>query len=285
MARRKDSGHIINLEDYRENGFELPKSFDDLEDSFGDLNAEKSDDLLFKAYDANTKAQAIKYAKEALKLNPNNIDAENVIIEYEDDSIKRLEMRKEVLKKAENKLKKDGYFDKEYIGDFYLILETRPYMRTLHSYTLNLVELGRYTEAIKMAETMLTLCKSDNTGIRYLLIVLYVFLEKYKECDKLLKKFHEVDSMVVFPEAIMYYKKGEYDKCIDTLKVLHKSNKHIIKMLIEDSDDATNINYYASGSREEASIAINTSFLLLASTPLFVEFVDKHKTEIRSTKK
>ncbi len=47
-------------------------------------------------------------------------------------------------------------------------MKTRPYMRTKHSYMLTLMELGRYTEAIKQGEELLELCESDNQGVRYL---------------------------------------------------------------------------------------------------------------------
>ena len=64
-------------------------------------------------------------------------------------------------------------------------------MRTKHCYTLTLIELGRYTEAIQQGEEMLKLCENDNQGIRYLIMGLYAVLEKFEECEKIYKKYKD----------------------------------------------------------------------------------------------
>ena len=46
------------------------------------IKREQSDDLLFEAYDEQIKSKAIKLAKQALEINPNNIDAENFITKF-----------------------------------------------------------------------------------------------------------------------------------------------------------------------------------------------------------
>lgn len=113
------------------------------------IKEEQSDDLLFEAYDEPIKSKAIKLAKQALEINPNNIDAENFITKFETNTIKKLGKYKETLDKEQAKLEKEDLFNKENIGIFWGLIETRPYMRTKHSYMLTLMELGRYTEAVK----------------------------------------------------------------------------------------------------------------------------------------
>ena len=101
-------------------------------------------------------------------------------------------------------------FNKENIGNFWLILETRPYMRARDRKIATLLKLGRYSEAINECEELLKLCNSDNMGIRYILVALYSFLEKFEECENLYKKFNDDSIFMVFPMAIMYFKKGDY---------------------------------------------------------------------------
>lgn len=74
-------------------------------------------------------------------------------------------------------------FEQENIGHFWGMIETRPYMRARNRKITILMDLGRYTEAIK-------------------------------ECEKLYKKFNEYSAFMLFPMAIMYFKKGDYKKCM-----------------------------------------------------------------------
>ena len=53
------------------------------------IKKEQSDDLLFEAYDETVITKAIKLAKQALEINPDNIDAENFITKYETNTIKK----------------------------------------------------------------------------------------------------------------------------------------------------------------------------------------------------
>lgn len=82
------------------------------------IKEEQSDDLLFEAYDEPIKSKAIKLAKQALEINPNNIDAENFITKFETNTIKKLGRYKETLDKEQAKLEKEDLFNKENIGIF-----------------------------------------------------------------------------------------------------------------------------------------------------------------------
>ena len=49
----------------------------------------KSDELLEEVLEATSKNKALKLAKQALDIYPDNIDAENLIAEYEENPIKK----------------------------------------------------------------------------------------------------------------------------------------------------------------------------------------------------
>ena len=237
----------------------------------------QSDDLLEEAYNTSSKIKAIKLAKQALEINPENIDAECFIADFEENQIKKLNKMETIIEKATQILEKDNMFDKENIGHFWGMIETRPYMRARNRKLTILIDLGRYTDAIKECEELLDLCESDNLGIRYTLIGLYCILEKFEECEKLYEKFNEYSSFMLFPMAIMYFKKGDYKKSRKLLKNVQEANPYIIKILkndiamIADSDD---IEYYAPGSKEEAIIIINDLLYLLGSVPSFITFMN-----------
>ena len=219
----------------------------------------RSDDLLEEAYNTSSKTKAIKLAKQALELNPENIDAECFIADFEENKIKKLNKMETIIEKATQ------------------ILETRPYMRARNRKLAILMDLGRYTDAIKECEELLNLCESDNLGIRYILIGLYCILEKFEECEKLYKKFNEYSAFMLFPMAIMYFKKGDYKKSKKFLKDVQESNPYIIKMLKNDiamTENSEDIEYYAHGSKEEAIIIIDDLLYLLGSVPSFITFIN-----------
>lgn len=246
------------------------------------IKEEQSDDLLFEAYDEPIKSKAIKLAKQALEINPDNIDAENFITKFEVNTIKRLGKYKETLDKEQAKLEKEDFFNKENIGIFWGLIETRPYMRTKHSYMLTLMELGRYTEAIKQGEELLKLCESDNQGIRYLIMGLYVVLERFEECEKIYNKYSDDSTFMLFPLAVMYYKKGDYRKCKKVLKEIQENNEYLLDYLIgikkfskAKIEDIEANGTYSWGSEAEAYLLAKDYKYLLETVPSFIEFIER----------
>ena len=245
------------------------------------IKREQSDDLLFEAYDEPVKTKAIKLAKQALELNPNNIDAENFITKYETNTIKRLKKYEETLNKEKANLEKENFFNEENVGIFWGLIETRPYMRTKHSYMLTLMELGRYTEAIKQGEELLELCESDNLGIRYLIIGLYTVLEKFEKAEEIYNKYSDNSTFMLFSLSIMYYKEGNYRKCKKVLKQLQENNEYLLnyltgrKKFTKSKVEDIEINgTYSWGSEAEAYFVVKDNKYLLETVPAFIEFIE-----------
>lgn len=246
------------------------------------IKREQSDDLLFEAYDEPVKSRAIKLAKQALEINPDNIDAENFITKFETNTIKKLDKYKETLDKEQANLEKEDIFNKENIGIFWGLMETRPYMRTKHSYMLTLMELGRYTEAIKQGEELLRLCKNDNQGIRYLMLGLYTVLEKFEECEKLYNNYTDDSTFMLFPLSVMYYKKGDYKKAKKILKEIQENNEYILEYLKQKIkftkakiDNIEDKGTYSWGSEAEAYFVVKDYKYLLETIPTFIEFIER----------
>ncbi len=243
---------------------------------------EESDDLLFEAYEEPIKSKAIKLAKRALEINPNNIDAENFITKFETNTIKKLKKYEDTLNKERINLEKEDMFNEENKGIFWGLMETRPYMRTKHCCMLTLMELGRYNEAIKQGEELLELCESDNLGIRYLIVGLYTLLEKFNECEKIYNKYLDESNFMLFPMAIMYYKMGDYRKCKKLLKQIKEQNVYILDYLIGnlkftktriekfESDGA-----YSWGTESEAYLIVKDYKYLLETVPTYIEFIER----------
>ncbi len=59
-----------------------------------------------------------------------------------------------------------GYFEK-CMGNFWLAVKTRPYMRLRHYYMEALAWNNMMKKACAEGEELLKLCQSDNLGVRY----------------------------------------------------------------------------------------------------------------------
>lgn len=193
-------------------------------------NAETSDDFLELAESAPTKKKALDYAKKSLELDPDNLDAEVFIAELSATSNEKLlDKYKKLVDKATRKMTRQGYFSEDAVGKFWLILETRPYMRLRANYLDILIKSMKIHLAIYECEEMLRLCEGDNLGVRYRLMHLYVYLEDEKSALGLLERYPEEGTQFLLPLSMLYYKLGDLKEAAKYLKALEEVNKDTLK--------------------------------------------------------
>ena len=206
-------------------------------------DVETADDYLELAESADTKKEALKYAKKAAELEPDNLDATAMVIELSCTSSEKLsEKYKNLIDETEDKLKEQGYFEDDNIGEFWLIFETRPYMRLLEKYASHFVECGQMRLAISVYEKMLELCTNDNLGVRYTLMHLYIYLEDEQSALELYEKYPEESTQFLLPLSILYYKLGD----------LRKSNQYLKKLIEVNEDTRKFFNSLIDGSLMES---------------------------------
>lgn len=249
---------------------------------YDNFNEAKSDEYLQRAYDSIDPEEKKRLAKKALKLNPQNLDAETLVAITESTPLKIYRKLETIRKKEEERLRKEGYFDDDSIGIFWGMIETRPYMRLLSHNITTLKELGRITEAIKECERVLELNENDNMGVRYDLIGMYCLLEKFDDAEKLFEKYNEDSIYMLFPLAIAQYKAAEYEKSRKTIRKVHAVNKFIADTLafdlaIDGFEQEPDYEGYIEGCVrighfEEAESVIAMNELLLSSAYSFPDF-------------
>lgn len=246
-------------------------------------DVETAYDFLELAESANTKKEALNYAKKAVELEPDNLDALAMVIELTCTSSEKLsEKYKALITEAEDKLKEQGYFADENIGEFWLIFETRPYMRLLEKYASHFVQCGQMRLAISVYEKMLELCTNDNLGVRYTLMHLYTFLEDEQSALELYEKYPEECTQFLLPLSILYYKLGNLRKSNQYLKKLIDVNKDTYKFfngLIDGSLMESVSNSFSYGYRpftiEEFIIECQENYFLLSSMPEYFVWAKK----------
>ena len=98
---------------------------------------EESLDYLEMAYQAENEDLALEFAMKALETDKDCLDAEILLIQLSSDGPEDVKIEYEALiKKTEDCFKEEGLLDKENIGSFWGILETRPYMRLRYAYLM-----------------------------------------------------------------------------------------------------------------------------------------------------
>ena len=204
--------------------------------------AETTDDYLELAENANSKAQALKFAKKAVQLDQDNLDAKKMVEEITTEHpYEMVGKYQKLIEYGKTVMDKKGYMNEDSIGDYWGISETRPFIRLYSSYLDLLVNCGMMRMATTVGEEIIRYNTNDNLGIRYILMHVYAYLEDEKSMLALYKKYDEHDeSQMLLPISIIYYKLGDFEKAAEYLRRLTKTNKdtgRFIRAFVNDTLD------------------------------------------------
>lgn len=239
-------------------------------------------ELLEKAENAKSKSQAIKYAKQAYDMCPDCLDALLFQVHLEDNPLKRWNLLNEGLEFEKERLKAEGYFQKDSIGHFYGIFETRPYIGGLYVKANYLIVDGKIKQARDVCKEILRLNSNDNMGARYLLMAIYAYLEEESEMLKLNKKYPEENLEMLFPSFILYYKQGNNKKAKEYLDRINKSNPYFLKFFKGTMKENQNVPYgvYAKGDSSEVIMYFRTyDFLIEAMNTIEYYILENSKNK------
>ena len=257
---------------------ELMKKYNNGEIDYVNTAMDDAYELLEEAQNTKSKKKAKKLAEEAYLGCPDCFDALLYMVELEDSYIKKLELLEEGLEFEKDRLEEEKYFEKDNIGHFYGIFETRPYMRGLYTKANIFIEMGKIKQARYICKEILKLNKNDNLGARYLLMAIYAFLEDEKEMLALYKKYPEEHLQMLFPLFALYYKNSNDEKAIEYLKRINKSNPNFLKFFKGKMEDNENImpGYYSIGDSSEIKMYFMNYTFLLLTLPLIDEYILKY---------
>ena len=190
-------------------------------------------DIMYEAWEAETRKEGIKLAKEALSISPDCADAYNLLAE---EKAETLNEAKDLYQKgvdAGRRALGEKIF-KENGGHFWGYTPTRPYMRARAGLMECLWELGEHDEAIVHAKGMLKLNKGDNQGIRYIFIAYLAELGRYNELDKFMSKNYKDDCAAEWGYIrvlLAFVKNGASKKAEKELKTALKQNPYVPEYL------------------------------------------------------
>ncbi|VBB45821.1 hypothetical protein TRIP_D310216 [uncultured Paludibacter sp.] len=217
------------------------------------LNAQ---DLVYEAYDLSP-AKAKKKIEQALELDPECIGA----YEYLGSSENSIELASIFFEKGIS-IGRELFLGKNYKnykGHFWGILETRPFMRCLHSYSEILYLKNKKNESIKILEEMISLNPNDNQGVRDFLLLYLVELNENEKFEKYYKMYEEDDiAFSLFNFALYTFKnEGNTTNSKNQLQNAIQKNKFIISKLIAGKTISKQQEYYSLGDESEADYYVN----------------------------
>ncbi len=239
---------------------------------------DEAQDLMYRAWEETNPAKRIALAHDALAVSADCADAYVLLAEEEAPTVdKALEYYRAGAAAGERALGKR--FFKQNAGHFWLMLETRPYMRARAGVANALWQLQRYDEAIGEYRELLRLNPGDNQGLRYLLLNLFMQLHREDDADALLKAYEDEGSAIwLYTRALReFMRSGDSAKAVAALKEALNENAHVPSYLTGAKRVPARLPAYIGFGDENEAIAYATDNLnYWRRTPGAVEWLKAH---------
>jgi tetratricopeptide (TPR) repeat protein len=164
------------------------KLLDSLYNKFPKTNEVLAQEIMFQAWEEKSAAKSKKLALEALRVDPDCIDAYFYLAT---ETAKTIANAKENLLKTVliGKSKWDAHFFEEHSEYIWTIHEVRPYFRSMLELAFVEWEMGNKEESLALFDELLRLNKSDDLEARFEFLNYLLILKRFEEADKLIKRF------------------------------------------------------------------------------------------------
>ena len=151
---------------------------------------ERAQELIYDAFDTEDPLIRVDLAEEALEISEDCADAYVLLAEETaEDAEEAKELYKAGVRAGERALGDEIFVEEA--GNFWGILETRPYMRALEGLANSLWVLGEREQALAHYHRILSLNPGDNQGVRYQLAGSLLEEGLDEELGELLQQYEE----------------------------------------------------------------------------------------------
>jgi len=218
----------------------------------------QAQELAFDAREATTAERARELAQRALALDPDCVDALVVMTDLEATTAREaIAGLKKAVEAGERSL--GAEFFRQSKGDFWGILETRPYMRAKAQLAELLRADGSGVQALRHYEGMLELNPNDNQGIRYPLLGCYLAHGRLLDATRLLHDYRgDIMATFAWGRVLERFLTGDRKGAAKALKLARKGNPFMEQFfsgtmpIPKEMPDS-----YSLGSVEEAMICFD----------------------------
>jgi yecA family protein len=227
-------------------------------DFFNDPDTDElspSEDLMLQAQMAPSRQQAAHLAKQALALDPNNLDIYTFLASCSPNSKDAIHWLVQAVAAGEKVLGESFFI--ENTGHFWLIHETRSYMEALSELANTYLEANQFARAIECYEKGLVLNPNDNQGLRHILIGAYIRAHELEKADALLNTYEDdLSAFMRFSKLLIRYIQEGDSPAARALKADATAyNKHVPVYLSGKHKIPANLpEYFGIGDKNEAII-------------------------------
>jgi len=238
----------------------------------GLTNKEKAQDLVFEAYEL-TPVKAKKNIEKAIELDPDCIEA----FEYLGANESTLEHASAYFEKG-IAIGRKIFFGENFEyhkGHFWVIHETRPFMRCLQLYAEVIYLKNKKKECVDILEEMISLNPNDNQGVRDQLMLYLIELNEVKKFEKY-ANMYKVDEMAfsLFNQALFTFKtEGDTIKAKKKLQKAVKQNKFVVEKLISGLPILQLSDHYGFGDEKEADYYVDSAQHIWRQTKGAIEWL------------
>lgn len=193
----------------------------------------RAQELVYDAYDASSRKEAVKLARQALEISPDCADAYVLLAEAEAKTVEQAhEYYQKGVAAGERALGPETF--EEDAGHFWGILETRPYMRAREGLADTLWLMGEEEAAIEHYQDMLRLNPGDNQGIRYELADCLLAAERDEELEELLERYpDDASANWRYNRALLLFRQdGDSDEANAALEEAMDFNEYVPAYLL-----------------------------------------------------
>ena len=188
---------------------------------------EAAQQIIYRAFESRSDSQRVALAHQALQLSPDCADAYVLLAEHAETLSEALDLYGQGVAAGERQLGKRDV--RELQGHYWLVLETRPYMRAVEGLASCLWSAGRRDEAVARYRDLLLINPDDHQGIRYLLASALLESECHDDLERLLASFpNDVAAEWSYCRALLAFRKeGDCDRSRGLLREAAEQNSII----------------------------------------------------------
>lgn len=236
---------------------------------------DEAQDVMYEAWGASSRAKRVKLAKKALSISPDCADA-YVLLAEETAKLpeEALRLFAEGMAAGERAIGPEGF--REMAGEFWGVLETRPYMRAREGYASVLWHMGEIDKVIAHFQDMLRLNPGDNQGVRYYLLQLYQETGDDDALGALIKRYKDdYSAHWSYTEALLLFRQqGARKRATRQLKEALIQNPHVPDYLLGQKKlPKHTTGFIGIGDKDEASDYASIAMPFWLQTPGAIDWL------------
>ncbi len=242
----------------------LENRLEDLKDHPQELAQE----MAFQAFESAKQEMADELTQKALTIDPDCVDALTIRAFLDSENASQLIAALEhAATRGENRLGED--FFAEFMGDFWPMVEARPYLRSIKQLAEVLWNVGRRFDAVENYHNLLDLDPEDHMGNSVLLLGCYLAMGEVQRSWDLLEEYDDESAVFQWGWVLVLLMAEDPAGAEDALQAAMEVNPFVAPLLLGMSEPQEgNSSMVTIGSPEEAQVTWQVIGIAWGQNPL-----------------